>query len=121
MSTGIPLTGPSPLSSQIQTTYPVVAQSVAAASIGASYPSVPQVSLGTSQDRSVAMMNLTNTTNEALWFSYDGVNDHGYIISGQLRTFNFMANRRIKPIGGIFFRSSGVLPSGGDVIWEAYL
>ncbi len=96
-------------------------RSIAFGTIGTGYTQI-----GTNLSHPVRILVVTNTTNQGLFFSYDGSTDNSWIPAGTVRQINYCANTAgaigllEHPMGtGIFTKYVGVAPTSGNVYVEA--
>jgi hypothetical protein len=121
----IPLTGASPQSGAIGTAYPQQAQVVPFGSIGSTYPAAPAITGSATNSVSFAYVALTNTTSVNLFVCFAGIgatpDDQFFILAGQTKSLNFLANLRVQPIDLVYVRSDGAAPTSGQLIFEGYI
>jgi len=99
-----------------------VLRSIAFGAIGVNYTAV-----GDSFSGPVRLIGITNTTNEDLLFSDDGVNDKIIIPSGSGKVFDVTANRTnqenlLIPQGKFaYIKHNGVAPTSGSCYIECII
>ena len=100
---------------------PEVLKSIAFGSIGAAY-----MGIGTSFSSPIRVLKIQNLTDELLFFSFDGINDHDILPSNGYTIYDISANKTIEQgfyIGEgtrVYVKISGGAPSVGSVYITAF-
>lgn len=95
-------------------------RSLAFGSISGTYAAI-----GTAFGHPMRMVRIHNTCNTDMFISFDGTNNHDYLIAGESVTYSLTANK--VDDGGWFFRASTIVyvkqasaPSSGSVYVTAF-